>query len=76
MKVTLMLKDGGYAVVQTTPEMLGELANNIVCNGSETVHLMTRSVEAVGILVQGKKIGERVILTGGSEAADHAGQGS
>ncbi|MFU1797618.1 hypothetical protein ACM1RC_27390 [Paenibacillus azoreducens] len=76
MKVTLMLKDGGYDIVQITPEMLGVLANNIVNNGSEIVHFKNKSIEAVGILVQGKQTGERVIITGRSEVADHAGQGS
>lgn len=64
MKVTLLLKDGGYDVVQIAPDLLGKLANNIVKNGSESVHLMNRSLEAVGILIKGSQIGDRVIITG------------
>ncbi|WP_156088562.1 hypothetical protein [Mycobacterium tuberculosis] len=64
MKVTVMVKDGGYESIQISPEMLGELANRIVKDGSEWVHTMTKSYEVVGILVKGPQIGDRVIMTG------------
>lgn len=64
MKVTVMVKDGGYESIQISPEMLGELADRIVQDGSEWVHTMTKSYEVVGILVKGPKIGDRVIMTG------------
>lgn len=64
MKVTVMVKDGGFESIQISPEMLGELANRIVQDGSEWVHTMTKSYEVVGILVKGPQIGERVIMTG------------
>ncbi|MCA4755567.1 hypothetical protein H8Z60_23870 [Mycolicibacterium fortuitum] len=68
MKVTVMVKDGGYESLQITPEMLGELAKRIVQDGSEWVHTMTKSYEVVGILVKGPQIGDRVIITGSGEA--------
>lgn len=67
MKITVMLKDGGYDVLQISPEMLGKLAKSIVVNGVESVHTMSKSFEVVGILVKGNQIGERVIITGKGE---------
>jgi hypothetical protein len=67
MEVTVMVKDGGYGVIQISPELLGKLANNIIKNGSEFVHTMSRSIEVVGILIKGDQIGDRVIVTGGAE---------
>ena len=61
--VTVMIKDGGYDSIRLSPEMLGLLAQNIVQNGSERVVTMTKSIEVVGVLVQGTKIGDRVIIT-------------
>jgi len=68
VKVTVMVKDGGYESLQIAPELLGELAKRIVQDGSEWVHTMTKSYEVVGILVKGPQIGDRVIITGSGEA--------
>ncbi|MCV4233333.1 hypothetical protein OHJ21_19300 [Virgibacillus sp. LDC1] len=67
MKVTVMVKDGGYESIQISPELLGKLAKRIVQDGSEWVHTTTKSLEVVGILIKGDQIGDRVIITGDSE---------
>lgn len=67
MKITVMVKDGGYESIQISPELLGELAKRIVQDGSEWVHTMTKSYEVVGILVKGPQIGDRIIMTGSGE---------
>ncbi|WP_127549719.1 hypothetical protein [Paenibacillus amylolyticus] len=64
MKVTVMVKNGGCENLQISPDLLGKLAKNIVVNGSEFIHTMSKSVEVVGILVKGDQIGDRVIITG------------
>lgn len=74
MKITVMVKDGGYESIQISPELLGELAKRIVQDGSEWVHTMTKSYEVVGILVKGPQIGERVIITGGGEDINLPGE--
>ena len=65
--VTVMIKDGGYASIRINPKMLELLAQRIVQNGSERVITMTKSIEVVGVLVQGQQIGDRVIITGKGE---------
>lgn len=67
MKITVMVKDGGYESIQISPELLGELAKRIVQDGSEWVHTMTKSYEVVGIFIKGSQVGDRVIMTGSGE---------
>ena len=64
INVTVMIKDGGYESIRISPKMLELLAQRIVQNGSERVITMTKSIEVVGVLVQGQQIGDRVIITG------------
>lgn len=73
MQVTVMLKDGGYESLQITPEMLGELAQRIVANGSERVITLTQAYEVVGVLIKGNQIGDRVILTSSGEGVGNRG---
>lgn len=64
MQVTALLKDGGYEALQITPDMLGELAQRVVANGSERVQTLTQTYDVVGVLVKGDQIGDRVIIIG------------
>lgn len=64
IKVSI-LSDGGTEIASINGSMLVALATNIQRNGHETVHLSGgRSIKAVGILITGKEMGERIILTG------------
>lgn len=73
MQVTVLLKDRGHETLQITPEMLGELAQRIVANGSECVQTLTQTYDVVGILVKGNQLGDRVIVTSSREGVGDSG---
>lgn len=73
IKVTI-LSDGGTDTASINGSMLSTLAENIQRNGHEIVHLSGgRSIKAVGIMITGKEMGERIILTGQKSGEDTHG---
>lgn len=64
IRFTAIIKDGGYETFQVEPKMFTDLVLSLQEKGSESLHLKTRSVVIVGILIAGKDIGERIIVCG------------
>lgn len=64
INITVMIKDGGYQVIQILPDMLGKLAESIKNNGFEWAVLQSGPIPVVGFIVAGKQVGERLIMLG------------
>ena len=67
IRFTAIIKDGGYETFQVDPKMFSDLVLSLQENGHESIHLKTRSVVIVGVLVTGKDVGERIIVCGDYE---------
>lgn len=62
--VQAILVDGDMKPLAIPSDMLGKIAMNIRQKGSEQVHTLNGSYDVAGLVVYGKKIGERVIVIG------------
>lgn len=63
MNVTVMIKNGGYEVVDIPCDLIGGLANKIKEEGSAALYKANgTTVVVVGFMVTGKQTGERLIV--------------
>lgn len=63
MKVTVMLKDGGYDTADIPYKQVGRLADKIEKEGAAALYTASGStIHAVGFMVTGKQTGERLIV--------------
>lgn len=63
MKVTVMLKEGGYDTVDIPYKLIGQLADKIEKEGSAPLRLANwDEIHTVGFMVTGKQTGERLIV--------------